>query len=64
MMRMRAFHKGLRAFPTEAPKLCQMLENGYELRFRKIFHYGVWDVQMSLQPCKPDLAGLIEEAGK
>lgn len=61
---MRAFHKGLRLFPAEAPLLCRMLGNDHELRFRKIFHYGVWDVQMSLQPCKPDLAALVEEAGK
>lgn len=61
---MRAFHKGLRMFPSEAPELANMLANGHELRFRKIFRYGMWDVQMSLQPCKPDLAGLVEKAGK
>ena len=64
MARLRAFHKGLRLFPREAPEVAKRFEEGYELRFRKIFRYGMWDVQMSLQPCRPDLGEMAEDACK
>lgn len=61
---MRAFHKGLQLFPAEAPTIAAARQNGMELRFRKVFRYGMWDVQMALQPCAMDFGEILDEAGK
>lgn len=64
MCRMRAFHKGLQLHPKEAPAVTAARENKMELRFRKVFRHGMWDVQMSLQPCAMDLGEIFANAGK
>lgn len=65
MERLRAYAKGLRSFPQAEPGLTEKLTEGFDLRFKKVEKPGLhwqWVVYLSFQPCKPDVAELLEKA--
>lgn len=46
MKRLRAFREGLKRSPNRFPELLAVMQEGYELCFRKVVFQNVWDVQL------------------